>query len=62
MSKHVLEFFRRVDASDVLVVVGLGLVGVGTWQFSPAAAAIVVGVVVLFYAMPSRPPFIGGSH
>lgn len=51
-----------IDRSDVLVMIGLSLVGAGTWQFSPPAAAVAVGVIVLFYALPTRPPFVGGSH
>jgi hypothetical protein len=49
------------DRSDLLVLIGLTLVGAGAWHISKPIAAIVVGAVVLWYGMPSRPPFIGGS-
>lgn len=60
--RRALGIVTGIDRGDMLVLVGLGLVGAGTWQFSPPGAAVAVGVVVLWYAMPSRPPFIGGSH
>lgn len=62
MSKHIRAALAAVDASDVLVLIGLSLVGAGVWQLvSPPAASVAVGVVVLWYAMPPRPPFIGGT-
>lgn len=51
-----------IDRSDVLVLIGLMLVGAGAWQYSPAAAAVAVGAIVLWYGMPTRPPFVGGSN
>lgn len=50
-----------VDRSDVLVLVGLALVGGGVAQISAPYALTIVGAVVLWYGMPPRPPFIGGS-
>lgn len=50
-----------LDRSDVLVLVGLALLASGVWQVSSAYALTIVGAVVLWYGMPTRPPFIGGS-
>jgi hypothetical protein len=52
------KMVERVDLSDVLVLVGLlalarGLALVASW-----AAYVVVGGVLIWYALPPRPPFI----
>ena len=47
-----------IELGDVLTVLGLVLLGVGLWRVSPAAGLAVPGAVLLFYALPSRPPFI----
>jgi hypothetical protein len=38
---------RRVDATDLLAVVGLGTLGAGLWMIWPALALIVVGSLLL---------------
>ena len=60
-SKAIRSALTAIDASDVLVLIGLGLVGAGVWHWSPPGASVAVGVVVLWYALPPRPPFIGGA-
>jgi hypothetical protein len=47
-----------IDRSDVLLLAGLGLVAVGLWEVSPAAALAVPGVILVWLAVPPRPPFI----
>lgn len=57
-----VDGFRSVvkgfDITDVLSLVGLALVGIGIWQLSQPIALIVVGALILWYALPARPPFI----
>lgn len=47
-----------IDRADVLVVLGLGLVAVGCWEWFRPGAFLVPGAVIVWYALPSRPPFI----
>lgn len=47
-----------LDRRDVLVLVGLGLIAIGCWCIYWPAAFLVPGAVLLWYALPSRPPFI----
>jgi hypothetical protein len=57
----VIKFTRLrvpVDRQDVLVVVALVLWGVGFWRESVAVALGCPALVLLWYALPSRPPFI----
>ena len=37
----------QIDSRDGMAVAGMGLVGAGTWTFSPGAALIVVGAILL---------------
>ncbi len=43
----------NVDARDVLVVAGLGMVGAGLWWMYPPAALVVIGGI-LFWAGRGR--------
>lgn len=46
------------DRADVLVVLALLLISCGLWEVSRAAALAVPGVVLLWLALPPRPPFV----
>lgn len=37
----------KIDASDVLTIVGLGMVSIGLWLVSPALALVIIGVLLL---------------
>jgi len=51
--------FLAGEAQSVTLLIGLLLLGGGLWEvFSSGVALIVVGVLVVWYAMPARPPFI----
>lgn len=41
----------RIDASDVLIVMGLLLLGAGLWWLSPPLALIIVGTVLLLVGL-----------
>ena len=47
-----------LDRRDVLVLVGLLLIAIGGWFVFWPAAFFVPGAVLVWYALPSRPPFI----
>jgi hypothetical protein len=49
---------ERVDLSDVLVLVGLVALARGLVLVAPWMAYVAVGAVLIWYALPSRPPFI----
>lgn len=46
------------EIGDALTMLGLILLAVGLWQLSHAAALIVTGAITVWYALPTRPPFI----
>lgn len=45
------------DSSDAAILFGLALVTAGAWPFVGAASLIAPGVVVIWLAIPPRPPF-----
>lgn len=47
-----------VSMGDVLLAVGLGLIAWGFWDVSRPVALGVPGAVLVWYALPPRPPFI----
>jgi hypothetical protein len=47
-----------LDVSDVLVILGLGVLARGLWLVAPWLAYVAVGAVMVWYALPARPPFI----
>lgn len=49
---------RRIAWDDVGVVIGTGFVVAGCWRVSEAAALIVIGVTLLWVALPPRAPFV----
>lgn len=52
------EIRRSIDRRDALVFLGVGLIAIGCWFVYWPAAFLVPGAVLLWYALPSRPPFI----
>ena len=46
-----------VDRRDLIVVTGLVLIAVGTWEISRALALGLPGVVLVWYGLPTRPWF-----
>ena len=49
---------ETIELGDVLTCLGLILLGVGLWRVSPAAGLAVPGAVLIWYALPTRPPFV----
>lgn len=47
-----------LDRADALVIVGLLLIAAGCWDVWRPGSLIVPGAVLIFYALPTRPPFI----
>ena len=43
--------------ADLVVLLGIGLVGAGGWLLSPPWALITMGVILLWVALPARPGF-----
>lgn len=56
--KRLIGLVASVDASDAVVALGLGILARGLWLVAPWAAYVAVGAVMVWYALPSRPPFI----
>jgi hypothetical protein len=48
----------EIGAQEILTGLGLGLVAIGLWLLSHAAALIVVGVLLLWMVVPTRPRFV----
>jgi hypothetical protein len=46
------------DAQTVVLLGGLGLVGYGAWLLLPAAGFIAPGAVLVWWTLPTRPPFV----
>jgi len=49
---------QEVGLQELLVLTGLVLLGAGLWQVSPAAGLAVPGAVLVWAALPQRPPFV----
>lgn len=47
---------------ELMVLAGLALLWSGLRIWSPAAALAIPGAIVVWMALPSRPPFIGGKE
>jgi hypothetical protein len=47
-----------IDVSDALVLGGLVLLARGLWMVAPWSAYVAIGAVLIWYALPARPPFI----
>jgi hypothetical protein len=58
--KYLQRFSLGIDRSDVLVILGLALIAVGFWDLSRPVSLGVPGAVLVWYALPSRPPFLKG--
>lgn len=52
----------HVDQREVLVFAGLALIWLGLRDVSSAAALAIPGAVLVWLALPPRPPFIGGKE
>lgn len=52
----------HVDLSDVVVGLGLIALASGLSMVAPWAAYVAVGTVLIWYGLPSRPPFIVRSQ
>ena len=47
-----------VGPAELIVGLGLVLIGLGLWQFDARIASVAIGAVLLWYALPTRPPFV----
>jgi hypothetical protein len=47
-----------ITAADVVVFVGLGCLTTGAWSVVGLAALMLPGLVLVWYALPTRPPFV----
>lgn len=56
------QLATSIDKADVLLLIGLGLLSSGLWQVSTAAALAVPGALLVWLALPSRPPFLNGGR
>lgn len=56
-----LAVSHEIGATEVACLIGLVLVWLGLAQVSRAAADVVVGAVILWMAVPPRPPLIHRS-
>jgi hypothetical protein len=52
----------RFDVAQALLVVGLGLVSYGAALLHPAAGFLVPGALLIWWTLPSRPPFVSGPR
>lgn len=50
---------NQVGQRELVVIVGLALIAMGLREVSTAAAFAVPGAVLVWMAIPSRPPFFG---
>jgi hypothetical protein len=48
----------RIGRDDLTVFVGLACLAAGAWSVIGLAALILPGSVLVWYALPPRPPFI----
>lgn len=51
-----------VGGREVMIAAGLLLIWWGFREVSPPAALGIPGAVLVWMALPSRPPFIGGKE
>jgi hypothetical protein len=49
---------RELDAQTVVFLAGLGMVGYGAALVYPPAGYLAPGLVLLWWTLPSRPPFL----
>lgn len=49
---------KSVDASDLVVAGGLTCLTTGAWAAIGVAALVLPGLVLLWYGLPPRPPFV----
>ena len=49
---------REIGRDEVALVVALGLVALGCWDFWRPGAALVPGLVMLWLFLPARRPFV----
>lgn len=52
----VTHLAARVDGRDVVLVLALALIGAGVGAWSPPAASVIVGALLLWLAWPPAPP------
>ena len=47
-----------IGRADVVVLTGLACLTAGAWSVTGLAALILPGMVLVWYALPTRPPFV----
>ena len=61
MSKWLTKFGRAVASqvgfAEIILVYGLVLIAYGLWEVSRPAALAIPGFVLVWLALPPRPPF-----
>lgn len=58
LAKWVKAIRSSVDLADLLVLAGLVLIVAALWDVSRPAALGIPGVVLVWIALPPRPPFV----
>jgi hypothetical protein len=51
-----------ISAAEVVVCVGLLCLTVGAWHLIGWASLIAPGLILIFYGLPPRPPFVHRSQ
>ncbi|HWB15964.1 MAG TPA: hypothetical protein VG538_06105 [Vicinamibacterales bacterium] len=52
---------RELDAHTLTLLAGLGLIGYGAALLHPAAGFLAPGAILVWWTLPSRPPFVARS-
>ena len=52
------EKHKAIGLDDAIVLAGIALIAVGCWEAYRPASFIVPGILLVWYALPTRPPFI----
>ena len=60
MFSKIRAVVSEIDGHDCILVLGLVLIGVGLWSILPGVALASVGAVLVWIALPARPPFLKG--
>lgn len=52
---------RRVDTRDLTVLIGLVALTAGAWNAIGPSSLALPGAVLVWYALPPRPPFVSSK-
>lgn len=40
------KWWQRIDAADIVMIIGLGLMATGLWLFEPIIALVIIGTIL----------------